>query len=393
CGNDGRVHTSVDDGDTWVARNNGLGVVQIYPGISVHPSNSTFLLGGMQDNGTNRRDAGLSWSQRIGGDGGYTALHPANPNTMFAEFQGTGNLYRSTNGGTNFNLSNSGIVGSDRNCFLPPVAFSPFNSSTIFYGTHRVYRSINTGMNWTPISGDLTSGGTAAIRGLVIAPSDVQTVYVTTNDGRLLVSTDGGVNFTPRLAGIPGWVRVKREVAVDPTDDAIAYLAVAHFGVDQIRKTVNHGLSWTTIDGDLPDVPVNTVAVEHQGSTANVFLGTDAGVYMSCDSGGHWRKMGASLPNVPVMDLVVDIPFQRLVAGTLGRGAWSVPLPPMGDADMDADVDLRDYRQFGICFSGAIDQPGFVSPSLVCLQSFDFEGDGDVDLGDYLCYSGQLEGP
>ena len=102
--------------DNWEDLNNGLGLVQFYPGISVHPTDPTFLLGGLQDNGTNRRDGPLDWSIRLGGDGGHTALHPATPNIMFGEYQGTGNLFASLDGGENFFRSSSGIDSGDRRC-------------------------------------------------------------------------------------------------------------------------------------------------------------------------------------------------------------------------------------------------------------------------------------
>lgn len=327
CGDDGGVHRSQDNGNSWIDLNTGLGIVQFYPGLSLHPTNPDFVLGGTQDNGTNLRVSALDWVHRLGGDGGYTALHPANPSSMFAEFQGTGNLYRSLNGGASFSLARTGIVLSDRNCFVPPVTYSPSSSTTLLYGTHRVYRSTNNGTNWSPISGDLTGGSPAAIRGLIIAPSNAQTVYASTNDGRVLVSTDGGVNFTLSLTGISGWPRVKREMAVDPINDALAYLAVARFGTNQVLRTQNKGGSWSPIDGDLPNVPVNTVAGHRFDGQPLVFAGTDAGVYLTCNGGTNWDKVGDELPHAPVMDLIVDSAHDRLVAGTLGRGVWTVSLP------------------------------------------------------------------
>lgn len=331
CANDGGLHISPDNGSSWTALNDGLGVVQFYAGLSLQHTNETFVLAGTQDNGVNRREGPLNWTTRLGGDGGYTALHPDVPDSMWAEFQGTGNLYFSSNGGQSFSRRASGINSSDRNCFLPPVTYSPDSPTTLLYATHRIYRTTNTGASWTAISGDLTGGGSAAVRALVIAPSNAQTVYAATNDGRILVSVDGGSVWDLKLTGIPGWPRVTREIAVDPADDAVAYLAVSQFGVDQVLRTRNRGDNWWSITGNLPDVPANSVAVYRDGELRAVFLGTDAGVYMAAGNETVWSLYGAGMPHSPVNDIVVDTHAGRLVASTMGRGMWSIELPLLVD--------------------------------------------------------------
>ncbi|MCH8244010.1 MAG: hypothetical protein IH897_15580, partial [Planctomycetes bacterium] len=329
------LHISPDNGSSWTALNDGLGVVQFYPGLSLQHTNETFVLAGTQDNGVNRREGPLNWTTRLGGDGGYTALHPDVPDSMWAEFQGTGNLYFSSDGGESFEWRAIGIDVGDRNCFVPPITYSPDSPTTLLYATHRIYRTTDTGLSWTAISGDLTGGKNlghlAAVRALVIAPSNPQTVYAATNDGRILVSVDGGSVWDLKLTGIPGWPRVTREIAVDPADDAVAYLAVSQFGVDQVLRTRNRGDNWWSITGNLPDVPANSVAVYRDGELRAVFLGTDAGVYMAAGNETVWSLYGAGMPHSPVNDIVVDTHAGRLVASTMGRGMWSIELPLLVD--------------------------------------------------------------
>ena len=75
--NDGGLHRSSNNGLSWTEINSNLGVVQFYPGLSLHPGSETFVLGGTQDNGTNRRDGPLNWTRLFGGDGGYTGVKEA----------------------------------------------------------------------------------------------------------------------------------------------------------------------------------------------------------------------------------------------------------------------------------------------------------------------------
>ena len=325
AGDDGGVHRSTNLGNSWSSLNSGLGTTQFYAGLSTHPTNDEIFLGGLQDNGTVRRSNDTtSWSHVLGGDGGWTQIDPQNASRAFAEFQGTGNLYRSTNGGLSFSWSGSGISGSDRNCFLPPCLIDPTDSNRVFYGTQRVYRSLNGGSSWSPISGDL-SAGAGAIRALALSPADTNVLWAATNDHRVLVSTNGGSSFTLRLTGSNGWPRVTREIFAHPTDPGTAYLAVASYGMAQVRRTLDYGQTWTDLDAGLPDVPVNVVAVD-PGPTDTIYAGTDQGVWFTLDDGVTWRRYGSGMPRVPVIDLGLQTHRRRLVAATQGRGAWTIEL-------------------------------------------------------------------
>src|SRR5262249_31099781 len=138
-GDDGGVQRTTDLGANWTAINTGLATVQFYAGISSHPINNLLFLGGLQDNGSGHRSTKTPlWTQVFGADGGWTQIDQVTPARQFVEFQGTGNLYRSTTGGSSFSLSSSGISGGDRNCFLPPYLIDPTNSNHMLYGTQRV---------------------------------------------------------------------------------------------------------------------------------------------------------------------------------------------------------------------------------------------------------------
>lgn len=326
-GDDGGVHRSTNLGGSWTSLNDGLGTIQFYAGLSTHPTDADIVYGGTQDNGTNRRNSGgNSWSQVFGGDGGWTQVDRSNGNRVFAEFQGTANLYRSTNGGSSFSYSGSGISAWDRNAFLPPYLIDPTNSNRMFYGTQRVYRSLDGGNNWSALSGDLDNGA-GAIRALALAPSNTNVLYAATNDGNLAVSINGGFNFTTIESSRPGWPRVTREIYVDPSDAGVAYLATAAFGTDQVRRTQDFGQAWEVLDGNLPELPVNVVVAEAGVPSAAIFAGTDAGLYWSKNDGVTWSKYGAGLPNTPVIDIHLEPQRNRIVVGTQGRGAWAIEYP------------------------------------------------------------------
>ncbi len=324
---DGGVDRSDDLGNSWkVLHNGGMGAVQFYPGLSIDPSRPWIVLAGTQDNGTTLRTSSGEWFWVTGGDGGHTAIHPQQPNVYFAESQGSGQLYRSDDFGLSWVHSATGIDPSDRHCFLPPVVFDPEDPTRLLYATHRVYESTDTGRSWRAVSDDLTGGDPAAIQSLVIAPASSNVVYAATNDGRVLVSSNGGSVWDVVLEGVGGWPRVLRQLAVDPKRPSQVYVADMRFGGQGVLASLDRGRTWRSLGAGLPDVPVNTVAVHRRGTKRYLFAGTDQGVYLSRDFGKTWAEYG-KIPRAPVMDLVVDAANGRLVASTLGRGAWEIDLP------------------------------------------------------------------
>jgi hypothetical protein len=80
-------------------------------------------------------------------------------------------------------------------------------------------------------------------------------------------------------------------------------------------------------------------------------VGTNAGVLVSVEgSFGNWFKLGTGLPNAPVWSLDYDATDDVLVAGTLGRGAWTVAnvstlnVPPVAQC-----MDIIVPTDAGIC--------------------------------------------
>lgn len=330
CGNDGGVHRSIDLGASWKAINANLGLIQFYAGISLDPADPNVIYGGTQDNGSVVRQGGENgWVSVLGGDGGYTGIDSSGTR-VFVEFQGTGSLYRSVNGSR---FSRVGWLITGRNCFLPPYEIHPTDPLRMIYGTELLWESQDGGSSWTPIGPDITGGGGAAISGLAWSPVDVQTIYALTNDGLVQVSRDGGKTWMLSRTGVATWPRVRRPFALHPEKPESAFLAVAGFGSERLLHTEDGGATWTSAAGNLPDIPVNSVAVRLiddgvDSSSLILFVGTDQGVWRSDNDGQNWYRYGGNLPNAPVIDLRIDLPRLRIVAATQGRGVWQARLKP-----------------------------------------------------------------
>jgi photosystem II stability/assembly factor-like uncharacterized protein len=331
AGNDGGIYTSQNGGSSWL-KVNDLPITQFYT-CEVNQQNLDHLYGGTQDNGTNRTLTGSSndWNMILGGDGFYVLVDPTNSQFVYAEFQ-WGSFYRSTNGGSSFSPATNGISSGDRNNWNTPVVFDPTNTEIMYFGTNKLYRSLNRAQSWNVISPDLTNGpginipfGT--ITTIAAALTDSSYIYVGTDDGNVWLTSDGGVNWNLISAGLPQrWVT---RVAVARDNEQTAYVTLSGYKWDEylshIFRTTDAGTSWMDISGNLPEAPINDVIVDPE-KDSTLYIGSDVGVYFTNNLGSTWGYLGEGLPNSPIMDLVLHNDTRILVAATYGRSMYKYDL-------------------------------------------------------------------
>jgi len=73
---------------------------------------------------------------------------------------------------------------------------------------------------------------------------------------------------------------------------------------------------------------------------ANVYAGTDVGVYVSTDSGANWTPYGTGLPPIAVFDMVIQNANRFLRIATHGRGWWEISLVPPGGVNISGTVTV-----------------------------------------------------
>ncbi len=357
-GNDGGLNISKDGGSSWRFVGN-LPVAQFYH-INVDNEFPYNVYGGMQDNGSWRGPAyvwkaqGIRnsyWQEIAFGDGfdvvpdkddsqfGY-AMSQQGFVSRYDHITGNNYIVRPTPPDAETKLRfnwNSGI-GQD-----------PFDNSTVYFGSQFVHKSTNKGLTWDIISPDLTtndpekqkqseSGGlTMDATGaenhctiLVIEPSPLEKdmLWVSSDDGRVHYTQNGGVSWTEVTANIKGlpkgsWIpqikastRNKGEALLIANDyRRFNYTPYAY-------RTKDYGKTWTRIvDGD--DVESYTLSIIEDTENPNLlFLGTDDGLYVSFDAAGTWQKWTAGFPTVSTKDLAIHPREHDLVIGTFGRAAW-----------------------------------------------------------------------
>lgn len=329
-GNDGGLYKSTNNGASFSKINN-LPITQFYR-YAVDEQNENKRYGGAQDNNTVRTTTGASnnWNAIYGGDGFQPMVDPTNTNTIYAMFQ-RGNLARSLNNAATFTPILNGINSSDRNNWDTAICMNPNESSTLYYGTQRLYKTTNKGNDWSAISSDLTHGdpgGNLAFGTLTsidVSPIDSDLIYVGTDDANVWVTVDGGNNWSKISDDLPThWVT---KVKASPTDINTVYVTFSgyRYGDDdgQIFVSTNQGDTWLNISENLPDIPVNDIELDTFG---NLFIATDIGVLMSSNNGTNWNVVGENLPSVVVTDLYYHKTSNFLYAATYGRSSYRIDL-------------------------------------------------------------------
>jgi hypothetical protein len=320
-GNDGGFFRSTNNGTNWTDFSNGLGIHQFYR-IGNSQTNANLVVGGAQDNGTDRWN-GTSWSRIIGGDGMEAAIDYTNANIQYGELY-YGDLYRTTTGGTPSNIADP----SEDGAWVTPYVLHPTTNTTMYYSTMtRVYRSTNitnTTPTWSAISGVLGSTSDPLTM-LAVAPSNGTTILTANSTGTWKGTYNGSSWTFSAVSGLPGVVTY---AAFHPTDPNTIYVTVGGYTAgSKVYKTTNGGTSWTNVSGSLPNIPANCVTINPNISD-HVYVGTDLGVFISKDAGSTWEAFDTNLPNVIVNELDIQVSSGKIRAATYGRGLWESPLEP-----------------------------------------------------------------
>jgi hypothetical protein len=313
CVNDGGVWRSTDRGTTWTNLNSPLTLTQFYR-ITADPSNAAHILGGTQDNGTQRTTGAMNWAAAFGGDGGEVCFHSQNPSLILGETQYNG-IYRSTNGGASWASSTSGLSGTA--AWVAPIISHP-DSANIFYTARQsVFKSTNGGASWFSIS----TGISGTIREMAISTSDPQIMFATIGSA-VYKSMNRGYNWSLTSSGLPS--RTITRVFIHPDSSNVVLLSFSGFGAGKVYRSSNTGTTWVDISGNLPDTPVNDVLI--YPATGTYLVGTDVGVFITENFGATWTELADGLPNTVAIHLDYHAATGKLRVGTHGRGVYETML-------------------------------------------------------------------
>jgi len=312
----------------WTELNNNLGITQFYGAAG--NAESGIIIGGTQDNGTLRYSGDTeSWSKMFGGDGGFCASDPNDPNYMYGEYVYL-QIHRSTNGGRSSSYI-SPPIGDERVNFIAPFILNPNNSNTMLAGASRLWRSLNIKAyrpQWRAIKPAISS----PISTISVSKSRSSIIWVGHNNGRIFKTTNG-------LSVKPSWQEINKDssmlprryvmcITIDGEDSNVIYATYSGFRDDNVWRTDDGGESWTDITGvgdtGLPKAPVRSLVINPFNSD-RIYVGTEVGVFFSENRGQEWTVPHSGPSNVSVDQLFWLNP-NTLIAATHGRGMFKAEI-------------------------------------------------------------------
>lgn len=269
-------------------------------------------------------ELGLAWQQEgpgnIGGRFNSLAMHPSDPNTIYAGAC-NGGIFKTTNGG----LSWWPIFDELAYLAIGDITIDPVDPDVIYVGTgdknfggtsllgNGIYKSTNAGATWVQLGLEQT----AIITNVIVDPVNTDRIFVSTlgntyektNERGVYRSEDGGVSwqnilFVSDSSGVA-------DLKMDPTNPDILYATSFNRinlpfqarvkGPDsKIFKTTDGGDNWVELGGGLPTTEESRIGLAISPDDPNIIyaLYVDGNtlntkeIYKTLNGGTTWTALG-----------------------------------------------------------------------------------------------------
>ena len=383
-GTDGGLWHSTASGakGTFAARNTGLATLFVNQMAQRADTASTVLAAG-QDNGTFRMFAEEAGMQIFGGDGEGVAVDPNNGYRIMIAGE-VNNLLSSPDTGTSWFLGNFPPRGDSNEITIGPKLYTspPGVTPTVLCaGTNRVWMTTTWGDNtnvanpWTTLPTNSNPYVPPATNKYTQDQLDGPVMSMQVVSASLIFACTAKTVYRFDLSGTT-WTRTAINMANLPANRWVISLAVDNATTGSFYVTLVAGATassarvWYCAGSGannggagfvvaLPQAQLDCsvrASVVDPANPANVYIGTDVGVWQGTKTGATtwtWAPFGAGLPQVEIGDLMIHSRARLLRAALNGRGLWEIPLGT-AIATPDYDIYLRvNYADDGHISGGA----------------------------------------
>ena len=362
AGTDAGLYESFDQGSTWRHFPN-LPISQFYK-LGLDNSEPFYnIIGGAQDLGTligpvrTMNVEGIrsqDWYVPLGADGYDSQFDPSDPNIAYMEIQ-QGLLHRYDKRSEEvLNIQPQAAPNDppERWNWDSPIQISHHDNNRLYFGSQRLWRSVDRGNSWTPISGDLTTNTNryeletlsrvwsvdalydngamskyATLTSIAESPLVDGLLYTGSDDGMINVSDNDGNTWrkSGALPGVPTRSFINDLEPSSHDQNTIFAIADAHKFGDYnpyIFISRDRANSWQSISGDLPKGTIIWVIKQDPKDENLLFIGTEYGIYFSYNKGSNWIPLKGSVPTIPFRDIELHERDGDLVGASFGRGFY-----------------------------------------------------------------------
>ena len=368
-GNDGGIYYSADLANSFGTtngiqpRNKDYNTIQFYSGSIVQASTSTNLAGGTQDNGTqfvtNAVPGANGYTDPVGGDGGFTEFSAAGDYVITTY---PGNTPRFLNYPSFTNITSIAAFGGG----------SFINQATLDKNLDILYTDASSGANGFAIEriSEFIPGGSAIDNSLITSgllnsrPSALKvspfttgstTLFTGLQNGSLLRSTTA--NFNPVWTDIsgPSFVGSISDIEFGLTEQEI-FVTMYNYGVQSVWFTNDAGTTWTSIEGNLPDLPVRCI-LTNPLIPEELIIGTELGVWATPDytiANPLWIQAFNGMSDVVVTDLDLKASDNTILATTFGRGFFTSQFTSQPLSVLESEFNVSVITLFPTISNGQI---------------------------------------
>jgi len=329
-GNDGGVYRSINASNanpTFTDRNNSYNVTQFYA-CAINPTpGSNDYLAGAQDNGSHKYSvSGMNSTTRVtGGDGGFTHIDEDQPNIQITSYV-YDDYFISTNSMASY-VNVEIDAAADLGQFINPTDYDS-RSNTLYAADNANKYHFVTNVGTTNTIGSRTVNFNGKfVSAVTVSPNTNDRVFFALENGEI-VRVDNALNATPTVTNISTGLPASAyftSIAVQKGDDNHILISSSSYGVNSVWETTNGGTTWTSVEGNLPDMPIRWI-IFAPDNNYQAIVATEIGAWSTDNLNGTstvWGETNSGFARVRTDMLKVRSCENTIIAGTHGRGLYS----------------------------------------------------------------------
>ena len=298
AGGVGKVFISYNRGEDWKrVTDDKVGFSeQIVDSAAFDPKNPSTIFVGTTWRAYKSTDAGKTWkliSKGMIDDSDVFAIDidPVNPDHIISS--ACSGIYESLNGGELWSKVN-GIPSQSRR--TRAILRNPARNGAIYAGTTEgFWMSANNGKTWT-----IQSQRELEVNSIAVHPDEPNKVYIATNNYGMMVSNDGGRNFTIFNGNFTS--RFMNQIIPDVERPNRFYATTNNTatGGGFIFISNDSGQTWTPSNKNLSVIRIVPSALLQDKQTPDtIYIGTNIGIFRSIDRGKSWTQITAPKKATP----------------------------------------------------------------------------------------------